>query len=210
MKWNRIPLGPLQTNAYVLVHEDQTCLVFDPGDEGEKLIEYITANGWTPLAVLLTHAHFDHIGAVDDIRKRWSIPVYVHKQEQHWLTDPMKNGSLLFMREAITVNEADVLLEGEQTLTIGAFSLQVFETPGHSPGSVSYYVEKAHAVVSGDVLFLGSIGRTDLPGGDYEQLLQSIHRHLLVLPEETVVLCGHGPETTIGAEMDTNPFLNRF
>ncbi|KFZ43169.1 MBL fold metallo-hydrolase [Anoxybacillus flavithermus] len=210
MKWERIPLGPLQTNAYVLVHENGTCLIFDPGSEGEKLIQHIEANGWTPLAVLLTHAHFDHIGAVDDVRNHWSIPVYVHKKEQHWLTDPMKNGSLLFMGETITVNEADVLLEEEQTLTIGDFSLQVIETPGHSPGSVSYYVEDAQAIVSGDVLFLGSIGRTDLPGGNYEQLLQSIHRQLLVLPEETVVLCGHGPETTIGTEMDTNPFLNGF
>lgn len=109
----------------------------------------------------------------------------------------MKNGSLLFMGEAITTNDADVLLEGEKTLTIGDFSLQVFETPGHSPGSVSYYIEDAQAIVSGDVLFSGSIGRTDLPEGSYEQLLQSIHRKLLVLPEETVVLCGHDPETTI-------------
>ncbi|MBB5354474.1 glyoxylase-like metal-dependent hydrolase (beta-lactamase superfamily II) [Anoxybacillus mongoliensis] len=210
MKWKRIPLGPLQTNAYVLAHENGTCLIFDPGSEGRKLIQYIEENGWTPLAVLLTHAHFDHIGAVDDVRNHWSIPVYVHKKEQHWLTDPMKNGSLLFMGEAIITNDADVFVEGEKTLTIGPFCIQLLETPGHSPGSLSYYIEDAQVVVSGDVLFSGSIGRTDLPGGSYEQLLQSIHRKLLILPEETVVLCGHGSETTIGAEMDTNPFLNGF
>ncbi|MCX8001507.1 MAG: MBL fold metallo-hydrolase [Anoxybacillus mongoliensis] len=210
MKWKRIPLGPLQTNAYVLAHENGTCLIFDPGSEGRKLIQHIEENGWTPLAVLLTHAHFDHIGAVDDVRNHWSIPVYVHKKEQHWLTDPMKNGSLLFMGEAIITNDADVFVEGEKTLTIGPFCIQLLETPGHSPGSLSYYIEDAQVVVSGDVLFSGSIGRTDLPGGSYEQLLQSIHRKLLILPEETVVLCGHGSETTIGAEMDTNPFLNGF
>jgi hydroxyacylglutathione hydrolase len=210
VRWERIPLGSLQTNAYVLVHPNDTCLIFDPGSDGEKLVSHISSRGWKPLAVLLTHAHFDHIGAVDDVRQRWNVPVYVHKNEKDWLNDAWLNGSLLFMGQEIKVKPADHLLDGEQTLTIGEFSLRVLETPGHSPGSVSYYCEEAGAVFSGDVLFAGSIGRTDLPGGNYDQLLHSIHERLLQLPEETIVLPGHGPETTLMNEMEANPFLNGF
>lgn len=210
MKWERIPLGPLQTNAYLLFNEGNDCIIFDPGSEGEKLIQHIELKKLKPLAVVLTHAHFDHIGAVEDVRTRFQIPVYIHKNEQDWLEDPALNGSQYFMAEKIKANKADHIIEKETLLTIGAFQFQIYETPGHSPGSVSYYCERVGAVFSGDALFKGSIGRTDLPGGNHQQLLQSIHQKLLTLPEETVVLSGHGPETTIMEEMETNPFLNGF
>jgi hydroxyacylglutathione hydrolase len=210
MKWERIPLGPLQTNAYILSHSNGTCIIFDPGSEGSELVNYIEKQGLTPLAILLTHAHFDHIGAVDDVRNKWNVPVYIHQNEQDWLGNPLLNGSYYFMGEEVRVKEAQHVLTHEQKLEIGEFILQVLETPGHSPGSVSYYCEEIEAVFSGDALFAGSIGRTDLPGGNHAQLLKSIHDKLLVLPEETIVLSGHGPETTIGAEMDTNPFLHGF
>ena len=210
MKWERLPLGPLQTNAYILSHSNGDCLVFDPGSEGGRLIDYIEQKGYKPIAILLTHAHFDHIGAVDDVRNRWNTPVYIHDKEKDWLGDPLQNGSHFFIGEGIRIKPADVIITNEQKINIGGFTLQVLETPGHSPGSVSYYCEEVEAVFSGDALFAGSIGRTDLPGGDYEQLLGSIHDKLLQLPEETVVLSGHGPETTIGREMDSNPFLHGF
>jgi hydroxyacylglutathione hydrolase len=210
MKWERLPLGPLQTNAYILSHSNGTCIIFDPGSEGSKLIKYIEEQDLTPIAILLTHAHFDHIGAVDDVRNKWDVPVYIHENEQEWLTDPLLNGSSYFMGEEIRVGRAQHVITHEQKLEIGEFTLQVFETPGHSPGSVSYYCEEIGAVFSGDALFAGSIGRTDLPGGNHAQLLRSIHDKLLQLTEETVVLSGHGPETTIGAEMDSNPFLHGF
>ncbi|WP_027407788.1 MBL fold metallo-hydrolase [Anoxybacteroides tepidamans] len=210
MKWERIPLGPLQTNAYILTHRDGTCVIFDPGSEGQKLINYIEAKGWKPLAVLLTHAHFDHIGAINDVVAKWSIPVYVHEKEKEWLSNPELNGSAYFMGEQVKVAAEPHCLRGETALTIGEFTFELLQTPGHSPGSISYYCPEVAAVFSGDVLFAGSIGRTDLPGGNYKELMQSIHERLLVLPEETVVLPGHGPETTIGAEMDTNPFLHGF
>jgi hydroxyacylglutathione hydrolase len=210
MKWERIPLGPLQTNAYILSHSNGTCIIFDPGSEGKKLVDYIEKQGLTPLAILLTHAHFDHIGAVDDVRNKWNVPVYIHQNEQDWLGNPLLNGSYYFMGEEVRVKEAQHVLTHEKKLEIGEFILQVLETPGHSPGSVSYYCEEVEAVFSGDALFAGSIGRTDLPGGNHTQLLRSIHDKLLQLPEETIVLSGHGPETTIGAEMDTNPFLHGF
>jgi len=210
MKWERLPLGPLQTNAYILSQSNGNCLIFDPGDEAERFIHYIEQKGYTPVAILLTHAHFDHIGAVDAVRNRWNIPVYIHHEEKEWLGDPLQNGSHFFVGEGIRVKQADVIIKNEETIEIAGFKLQVMETPGHSPGSVSYYCEEVEAVFSGDALFAGSIGRTDLPGGNYEQLLRSIHDKLLQLPEETTVLSGHGPETTIGREMDSNPFLHGF
>lgn len=210
MKYQRVPLGPLQTNCYIIENDKKECLIVDPGEEGRKLIQLLEQRKLTPMAVLLTHAHFDHIGALDDVRKRYELPVYVHVKEKDWLTDPALNGSQFFMMGAISVQTATHHLTKEGPLTIGDFTCEVYETPGHSPGSVSYYFKEARIIASGDVLFEGSIGRTDLNGGSHEQLLQSIHKKLLVLPEDTIVLCGHGRETNIGDEMESNPFLNGF
>ncbi|WP_422850982.1 MBL fold metallo-hydrolase [Bacillus haynesii] len=122
MKWRRMPLGPIQTNAYILSNDDGTCLIFDPGSESGKLNAYIKEKGLKPLAVLLTHAHFDHIGAVDNVRKEWNIPVYVHKNEAEWLTDPSLNGSALLTGQTITAEKADHLIEEERDLKIGPFT----------------------------------------------------------------------------------------
>ncbi|WP_433743127.1 MBL fold metallo-hydrolase [Falsibacillus pallidus] len=211
MKWSRLPLGPIQTNCYILADEDKKCLIFDPGDEGEVLIGWIRKRGLEPKAILLTHAHFDHIGAVDVIREHYKIPVYVHEKEAKWLMDPALNGSQFFnMIDPVRVKPADEFIAKEGELKIGNFTLNVLETPGHSPGSVSYYLRDEGVIFSGDVLFQQSIGRTDLPGGDQKLLLKTIHEKLLVLPENTLVLSGHGPETLIEDEMDSNPFLNGF
>ncbi|WP_017726970.1 MBL fold metallo-hydrolase [Halalkalibacterium ligniniphilum] len=211
MPWKQIPLGPLQTNAYVLMNEQKEAVIFDPGGNGTEFIEWLKSQSITPLAILLTHAHFDHIGAVDDVRHEFNIPVYLHKEEADWLTDGSKNRSAFFLSDGeIVVKPADHIITEEDSLQIGSFTFSVLETPGHSPGSVSFYYEKEGIVFSGDALFASSIGRTDLPGGDHQQLLQSIHDKLLELPEETIVACGHGPTTTIGQEMDSNPFLSGF
>ena len=211
MEWNRIPLGLLQTNCYILWNDDKDCIIFDPGDEGEKLCRWIDQQQLKPVAVLLTHAHFDHIGAVDKVRESYHVPVHVHENEAKWLLDPSLNGSQLFLRDRpIRVKPADVIISVEKELVIGPFRFQLLETPGHSPGSLSYYSPELQAVFCGDTLFNGSIGRTDLPGGNHDELLNSIHERLLTLPEETTVLPGHGPETSIENEMDGNPFLNGF
>ncbi|WP_449536969.1 MBL fold metallo-hydrolase [Ferdinandcohnia sp. Marseille-Q9671] len=211
MKWQRIPLGPLQTNAYILANSKKDCVIFDPGGDGQKLIALLRKQALTPIAVLLTHAHFDHIGAVDDVCTNWDVPVYIHDKEKNWLKDPALNGSSFFIpgHETSSKVEATVLPK-EGAFTVGAFTFDLLHTPGHSPGSVSYYCKELGVVFSGDALFSGSIGRTDLPGGNHDQLLDSIHKKLLTLPEETIVLSGHGPESTIEAEMDHNPFLNGF
>nr|WP_295972682.1 MBL fold metallo-hydrolase [uncultured Bacillus sp.] len=210
MEYIQIPVGAIQENCYLLVKEDLSCLIVDPGDEGAKLIRMINERRLKPAAVILTHTHCDHIGAVDVIRDEYKIPVYVHTNEKEWLSNPVYNLSDDIDEQAVIIRPADYLLEGDQDMNIEGFQFQVLETPGHSPGSISYYFADAGLVCVGDALFQGSIGRTDFYMGNYEQLLNSIHTKLLTLPEDTEVLSGHGPTTTVGREMQSNPFLNGF
>jgi hydroxyacylglutathione hydrolase len=211
MNWKTIPLGPLQTNCYVIWNQKNEALVIDPGGDGDRLKQWLNSEKLTPSAILLTHAHFDHIGAVDEIRNAYSIPVYIHKKENDWLSNPQKNGSAKYpIVPDMYLKPADHTFSEEGKVNIGSFSFELYKTPGHSPGSVSFYFKNEAVVFSGDALFSGSIGRTDLFGGNHDTLLQSIHDKLLQLPEETTVASGHGPLTTIGIEMDSNPFLNGF
>lgn len=209
MRYYQLPLGALQTNCYILKNDKNECIIIDPGAEGKKLIQFLNDNKPQPSAILLTHAHFDHIGAVDDIREAFQIPVYVHKKEEKWLTTPSLNGSAHF-GNIVEIKAADTLIMEEQQLTIGSFTFEVFETPGHSPGSVSYYLQNEGYLFSGDVLFQGSVGRTDLVGGSMDVLMDSIHNKVLTLPTDTIVFPGHGPITLIENEMNSNPFLNGF
>lgn len=207
------PLGPIQTNCYIVSNRSKQCLIFDPGEEGERLIHEIKANQLKPLAIFLTHTHFDHIGAVNAVRDAFNIPVYVHEKEVAWLADPMKNGSGKYAELPNYIVEKPLtehIIQKEQMFNIEDFTFKAVFTPGHSPGSISYLFEEDGFAIVGDTLFEGSIGRTDLIGGSMPVLLQSIHDKLLILPEETIIYPGHGDYTTPAVEMDANPFLNGF
>lgn len=205
------PLGPIQTNCYVVSNKKKDCLIVDPGEEGSRLVNELRKSGLNPIAVLLTHTHFDHIGAVDAIREVFSIPLYVHEKELSWLADPLKNGSGKYAELPNYVvkapDEAHVLKkEGE--LTIGEFTFEVAHTPGHSPGSVSFIFKEDGFAIVGDTLFEQSVGRTDLIGGSMDVLVKSIRTKLLTLPEDTIIYPGHGRYTTPAAEIESNPFLS--
>lgn len=206
-------LGPVQTNCYIVSNKEKEALIFDPGEEAAFLIKEIRKQHVKPLAIFLTHAHFDHIGAVDALREEFQVPVYIHKEETSWLTDPLKNGSAKYAELPNYVlqpaAEAHVLT-AEQTMTVGGFTFDIVHTPGHSPGSVSYIFNEDGFAIVGDTLFQGSVGRTDLLGGSMKVLMNSIHTKLLSLDEETIIYPGHGSYTTPAAEMDSNPFLNGF
>jgi len=211
LKIDQLELGPIQTNCYIISDDQKNCLIFDPGEESTKIEALVKKKNLKPMAILLTHAHFDHIGAVDDIRERYSVPVYLHHLEKDWLSRPNLNGSGKYATVPdYRMKDADVLLTDEKTLEIGSFKMDIFHTPGHSPGSVSFSFGKEGFAIVGDVIFRGSIGRTDLIDGSEKRLLQSIEESILPLPKHMILYSGHGPETTPEQELNSNPFLKVF
>lgn len=207
MKIDMLPLGMVQANCYLLQDNKKNCVVIDPGGQGEKLIDFIEERELNPIAILLTHAHFDHIGAIDDVIAMWDVPLYIHKKEVNWLKDAKLNGSKHFGLPDVIVEKIPEKIKMDELLVVGDFTFEVFHTPGHSPGSVSFYMKNEGIVISGDALFQGSIGRTDLVDGNFDVLKKSIEENLFTLPNETIVYSGHGMSTTIGEEKLHNMYL---
>ncbi|GAA0355981.1 MBL fold metallo-hydrolase [Alkalibacterium iburiense] len=201
----QVVTGLIQENCYI-IYKDQDALIVDPGDETSKIKNELEALEVRPLAVLLTHTHFDHIGSLEDIRVDYDIPVYVSPLEQEWLSDPVLNASAN-KPFPIKANQAEYQFEPTQTLTIGPFTFDVVATPGHSPGGVSFIFHDDRFVITGDALFRGSVGRTDLIGSEPEKLIPSIEKELFVLSDDYVIYPGHGMDSTIGHEKQTNPFF---
>lgn len=197
-------LGPVETNCYIVFDdEEKKAVIIDPADEADILISGLEELGTSLCAILLTHGHFDHIQAVPAIKEKFKVPVYVHCADEELLKDPAMFG---LSSVKIFLKDDDVRLYGGETLDFPGMSFKVIHTPGHTKGSVSYYLEDPGILFSGDTLFCHSWGRTDFPGGSEKEIFKSIKEKLLPLPEETLVLPGHNSETTIKEERRVHRF----
>ena len=200
-----MPNGQFGENCYLVADTAQRqAVLIDPGEEPDTFLAELNTRAWTLAGIWLTHAHVDHVLGVGVVKTRTSAPIWLHPDDRP-LYDAASTQAGWFGLKLDPLPSPDRTLAHGDRLQVGRFGFEVRHTPGHSPGSVSFI--GSGVVFCGDVLFAGSVGRTDLPGGDMPTLLQSIHRHLLTLPDSTVVRSGHGPETTIGVERLTNPFL---
>ena len=209
------PAGAFAANCYLVAPAPgEECVIIDPGQDAERGIEELLDRfKLKPIAVLLTHGHIDHMWSVAPVCGAKGVPAYVHPDDRDLLSDPGKGLSLMAKQQfmgGMTFSEPDDVraLEDGAIVPLAGLDFTIGHTPGHTPGSVTFRsgADDLDALFTGDLLFAGSIGRTDLPGGDHQQILHSLAR-TLTLPDETIVLPGHGPQTTIGAERQTNPFL---
>lgn len=206
MRVKEIIVGPFQMNSYLIAEDDHPdCLIIDPGDEPERIISAVESYNLKPTRIVNTHNHIDHARRVSDIQKHFDIPFFICEEDLPLLESINDQGRIFGLEASETPQITGFLKDGDRFKLVKE-EFQILHTPGHSPGSISIYVN-GHVFV-GDVLFKDSIGRTDLFGGNYETLIKSIREKLLTLPEETIVYSGHGPSTTIGREKKYNPFLN--
>jgi len=201
-------LGPFETNCYVVRRADEgACWIVDAGFAPERLIERIRAMDLTPEALVLTHAHADHIAGAYALRRAWpDLPILMHEAEVDWVARPALNLSAITGIDITAPPPTRLVAPGEK-LELAGEAWEVLHTPGHSPGSISLYSRALGAAIVGDTLFAESIGRTDFPGCSHDDLIESIREKLYALPDDTTVHPGHGPSTTIGREKATNPFV---
>jgi len=201
-------VGPLQENCYLLADEkSKAAVLIDPGDDADLLLGVLKEKNYKLQAIWLTHAHFDHVGAVEDITQAFDVPVLLHAKD-NILYD---NAAMAAARWEITIKQPSkkpTELKDGQILKLGDTEVECIFTPGHAPGHIAFYIKSEKLLLSGDALFKEGIGRTDLPFGDHQQLLKSIKERLFVLPDDTNVYSGHGEGTTIAHEKEYNPFVS--
>jgi glyoxylase-like metal-dependent hydrolase (beta-lactamase superfamily II) len=211
LKVKTFVFSPIQENTYLLYNEFNDCVIIDPGcyfpEEQDELNGFITQSNLKPRMLLNTHCHLDHVFGNKFIAETYELVLHLHQQEKALLDYAPTSGLMYNLPFDNYSGEYTWLKEGDM-VKLGEDELRVIEAPGHSPGHICFYCARQGFIISGDVLFNRSIGRTDLPGGDHETLLKNIREKLFVLPDETVVYSGHGPETNIGDEKKYNPFLN--
>ncbi len=200
-------LGPVMTNVFFVINDDTNeCVIVDPADSPERIIAFMEKEDLMPAAVLLTHGHYDHIAGVAGVLEKWKIPFYASSGEKRLLKDVELNHSLMSYGRGITV-DADRFLEDNEVFEEAGISIKCIHTPGHTEGSCCYIIDSMKAVMSGDTLFEGSIGRTDLPTGSMQQMSRTLVERISTLPEDYDVYPGHGGITTIADEKRYNPFL---
>jgi hydroxyacylglutathione hydrolase len=202
------PVGPLQCNCTLLGDEAAgEAIVIDPGDEISRIHGRLTAHGLKLKQILITHAHIDHVGGALKLKRLTGAPILLNENDLPLLAMMDKQAAWLGINPPETAPPDEALIDG-QIVGLATYPAHVMHTPGHTQGSVCLHFEPLKMVIAGDTLFAGSIGRTDLPGGNGDQILESIHARLLSLPDETRVIPGHGPFTSIGSERKSNPFLH--
>ncbi len=207
----KFSVNPFQENSYVLYHENGDCIIIDPGfyedHEKDQLLHFIIQKNLKPVQLLNTHAHLDHIFGNKFVADTFGLVPYMHELELETHEKATTIG-LMYNLPFDAYSGKPVLLNESDKIKLGDDELSIHFLPGHSRGSLGFYCEKQGFIISGDVLFNGSIGRTDLPGGDFATLMRSIKEKLFLLPDDTIVYSGHGPETTLGQEKISNPFLS--
>ena len=202
-----LPVGMLQCNCSIFGDEQsREAIVIDPGDDIAKIAEILARHGLTVKAIIITHAHIDHIGGAAKLKELTGAPVYMNANDTELYAHLDAQAGWLGMKTPSRTEIDSEAREGDR-LMLGGADFQIIHTPGHTQGSISVWIPAENKLIAGDTLFRDSIGRTDLPGGNPRQILRSIHDKLLVLPDTAVVFPGHGPSTTIGREKERNPFL---
>ncbi|HMF91549.1 MAG TPA: MBL fold metallo-hydrolase [Candidatus Angelobacter sp.] len=204
-----LPVGPLQCNCSIIGDEQtREAMVIDPGDQIEDILDILRRERLTLKQIVITHAHIDHVGGATKLKGATGAPILMNQDDYALLKMLDMQAAWVGMRPPGDVKVDEALSEG-RVLKIGAIPLNVIHTPGHTEGSICLHLPEEKKLIAGDTLFAGSIGRTDLPGGNFEKIIRSLHTRLLALPDETQVVPGHGPGTTIGEERETNPFLQK-
>ena len=202
-----LPVGPLQCNCSIIGDETtREAMVIDPGDEIEDILALIRGHRLQVKQIVITHAHIDHVGGAMKLRAATGAPILLNQNDYSLLKMLDVQATWIGMADPGKV-EIDHSVEEDETLNAGSLAANVIHTPGHTEGSICLYFPAEKKLIAGDTLFAGSIGRTDLPGGSFEKIIDSLHGKVLALPDETVVVPGHGPPTTIGEERESNPFL---
>lgn len=206
MKLQSYVLGVVSTNCYIISDENTNeAIIIDPPDQAAAIANMLKEQSLVPVAIILTHGHFDHIMAAGDLAENFHIPIIACEAEKELLADSNINGSRMIRKDFVLT--ANQFIKDNDLLTLGGMKIKVIHTPGHTAGGVCYYFEDEKVLISGDTLFLESVGRTDLPTGNSKTLIESIRQKLMVLPDDVVVYPGHGDKTTIGYERTHNPYI---